>query len=298
MLKKIICGAFLALLLVGTLSLRVNIPLVNAWNGTVTIQADGNIDPSTAPIQRNGDIYTLTDNIISTSDGIVIERDNMTINANGHTIQGGSSGNGIVLAGTNNVTVENANIQGFSVGIFAPSSNYDKIAGNNIQQNSAFGIWLDGSSNNNIVGNTIQQNAAYGIWLSSSSNNNIYHDNFANNTQQIYSTYDSYNVWNNSYPLGGNYWNNYNGTDSNKDGIGDTPYIIDNNNIDNYPLMHPWKLGDANYDGKVNVLDLITVAIALGAHPGDQKWNIRADLNQDGRINVLDLIIVATCLGT
>ena len=182
--------------------------------------------------------------------------------------------------------------------IFAPSSNYDNIVGNNIQQNSAFGIWFDGSSNNNIVGNTIEQNAAYGIWLSSSSNNNIYHNNFANNPQQTYSTYDSYNVWNNSYSLGGNYWNDYTGTDSNKDGIGDTAYVIDSNNVDNYPLMHPWKLGDTNYDGNVNVLDLIVTANAFGSRPGESKWNPRADVKEDGLINVLDLITIAGKLGT
>ncbi len=36
-----------------------------------------------------------------------------------------------------------------------------------------------------------------------------------------------------------NYWNDYSGTDSNGDGIGDTPYIIDENNQDNYPSMNP-----------------------------------------------------------
>jgi len=48
------------------------------------------------------------------------------------------------------------------------------------------------------------------------------------------------NTWDHGYPSGGNYWSNYNGTDSDGDGIGDTPYIIDENNQDRYPLMHSW----------------------------------------------------------
>jgi len=48
------------------------------------------------------------------------------------------------------------------------------------------------------------------------------------------------------YPLGGNYWDDYNGADlfsgqyqneTGSDGIGDTAYTIDVNNQDNYPLM-------------------------------------------------------------
>ena len=35
----------------------------------------------------------------------------------------------------------------------------------------------------------------------------------------------------------GNYWDDYNGSDTNGDGIGETPYIIDGNNSDNYPLI-------------------------------------------------------------
>jgi hypothetical protein len=40
----------------------------------------------------------------------------------------------------------------------------------------------------------------------------------------------------------GNYWDDYSGLDDNQDGIGDTPYIIDENNKDNYPLMNPIEL--------------------------------------------------------
>ena len=37
----------------------------------------------------------------------------------------------------------------------------------------------------------------------------------------------------------GNFWSDYRGIDSNNDGVGDTPYIIDGLNQDRYPLMEP-----------------------------------------------------------
>lgn len=37
----------------------------------------------------------------------------------------------------------------------------------------------------------------------------------------------------------GNYWADYNGTDGNNDGIGDQPWILNDRNIDYYPLMSP-----------------------------------------------------------
>jgi len=83
-----------------------------------------------------------------------------------------------------------------------------------------------------------------------SSNNSIYHNNFVNNTNQT-DTYNSVNVWDDGYPSGGNYWSNYNGIDSNRDGIGDTPYVIsyltDGNITDNYPLMGVFYSYDVSY---------------------------------------------------
>jgi nitrous oxidase accessory protein NosD len=48
------------------------------------------------------------------------------------------------------------------------------------------------------------------------------------------------NSWDDGYPSGGNYWSDYNGTDANHDGIGDTSHVLDANNTDHYPLMIPY----------------------------------------------------------
>jgi len=53
-------------------------------------------------------------------------------------------------------------------------------------------------------------------------------------------------VWNDDYPSGGNCWSDYNGTDDNGDGIGDTPYIT-GSFLDRYVedrCMHAWNNGN------------------------------------------------------
>jgi parallel beta-helix repeat protein len=162
--------------------------------------------------------------------------------------------NGIQLDSSSNCSISGNNITNSGSGIYlGSSSNYNSISGNNITANNWHGIYLGSSSNyNSISGNNIANNW-HGIRLYSSSGNKIYHNNFANNTQQVYS-YDSINVWDNGYPSGGNYWSNYTGVDlhsgSNQnetggDSIGDTPHVIDENNTDCYPLMAPYSTFDA-----------------------------------------------------
>jgi len=101
-------------------------------------------------------------------------------------------------------------------------------------------------------------NIWYGVELEFSSNNRFYHNNFVDNSQHVFSDGDSSNIWDDGYPIGGNYWDDYTGTDmysgpyqneTGSDGIGDTPYVIDQNNKDKYPLIRPW----IPYAGKVSV---------------------------------------------
>jgi parallel beta-helix repeat protein len=132
-------------------------------------------------------------------------------------------------------------------GIYLTNSNWNTIAENLIWGNYK-GIHLYESDRNNITRNTVSVNGQYSIYLSSSSTNRIYHNNFLNNENQAFDDSVIGNQWNDTYPSGGNYWADYDGVDHyggpnqdviGNDSIGDTPYVIDSDSRDNYPLMEP-----------------------------------------------------------
>jgi parallel beta-helix repeat protein len=296
---------------------------------TIYIQADGSIFPTDAPIQRNGYLYTLTDNINSDTNGIIIERNDTILDGAGYTLQGinSPSSNGIYLSGSYNVTIKNMNIKAFESGILLDAySTYNNILGNilegndygiscwayadnnnikgnNMTTNNLAGIWIVGSSYNIISQNIIAGNSQYGMSLEGSSNNTVFHNKFIDNTNQIY-IYDSIGSWDNGYPSGGNYWSDYNGSDANNDFFGDTPYVIDENNVDRYPFMYfDWNPCDINHDLTVDIKDVSLVAKAFGTSPGDPKWDPRADITgtvplvPDGEVDIRDVSLVAKNFG-
>jgi len=186
------------------------------------------------------------DNTTANEEGIYLDSSsNNTVSGNTATEQT-SNATGIYLVSSNYNTVVENNATANVVGINLISSNNNTVSDNNATANS-IGIYIYSSSNSTVSGNDASANSGDGIYLDSSSNNNIYHNNFIGNAAQAYVDSASVgNAWDNGYPSGGNYWSDYNGTDSSSgphqnvtgsDGIGDTPYVIDANNTDEYPLM-------------------------------------------------------------
>ena len=154
----------------------------------------------------------------------------------------------------NNIILNNTIISNIREGIHLETSSYNNVIRNTITNNGK-GLYLtdymdyigpfDGSCDNIITENAIADNN-YGIYIhlahpehDSSDNNYVYHNNFIGNNQNAYD--ECSNTWDNDYPSGGNYWDDYSGVDSDEDGIGDTPYDIPGgNNQDGYPLMGPY----------------------------------------------------------
>ncbi len=496
-LKVAYAITLLAVLCFGVITIIPTIQPVLAV-GTIHIRPDGSIDPSDAPVQRDGDLYTLTGDITCDGDGIIVERSNMTLDGTGHSLQGSRAGNGVGSFGKINVTIMNMVIKDFQIGAylqgFQPDpglmnySTFNRVlrntfAGNNqgiyidlyshhntisynSVSNSTHGIWietwpyyttisgnvvssctyaidvggsqynivsnntvsnstngiilsgsfrtsidgnnitetrngdavkLDDSSYNNVTANiitnyvtpsagtgialivgahdnkvhgntvdgrfgrgllidysdgsyndvyqnrivntagvgvkidghfwsdgkysrnnTIRENnvtggmqlyhstmsliyrnnielagigidlrnfnsstisdntisrADYALQVSSSYDNKFYHNNIINNTHYVPDAASGLGSWDGGYPLGGNYWNNYNGTDAfhgpnqdipGSDGIGDTQYVIGSGNVDRYPLMQPYPPPEGSHDIQLVSLSILKAIIGQG----------------------------------
>jgi parallel beta-helix repeat protein len=157
-------------------------PCVPFENQTIYIRADGSIDPSGAPILRKGDLYTLTGNISSNADGIVIERDNMTLDGAGYTLQGTeTSGSiGVALHGwRSNIIIKNMKVAAFYYGVYLYGSSNCTVEGNNIT-NNVRGAYLQYSLNCTVSGNNITSNGA-GALFQGSFNSAFFGNNMTKN---------------------------------------------------------------------------------------------------------------------
>lgn len=143
------------------------------------------------------------------------------------------------------------------------------IADNRITGESDFGLMICGSIGNNITRNFLYNNTVgfyiantQIIWLSQFVNKSLTENTF-NQNDVVNNNLSVRTQWSSSVPmptdlhtefhkmpisLYGNYWSDYDGTDSEGDGIGDTPYYTtDPSYVDSYPLMAPTYIPQRNH---------------------------------------------------
>lgn len=154
---------------------------------------------------------------------------------------------GIILIGvTNNNISKNVITDGSLALLLSEGSCGNTVSENLVTRNSGDAICLDHSHNNTVFGNIVTNNGlsttsgyhVYGIRLAYSNSNVIFHNDILDNFEMADGWMSMDNVWDNGKE--GNYWSDYTGADADGDGIGDTPYVIDTNNTDRYPLMNPF----------------------------------------------------------
>lgn len=220
------------------------------YNETVTI------DETISLVGENRDL-TIIDGGKSASVVSILATENVTVK--GFTIRNSGtsifSGSGIYIEDSSFCVVNNNRIINNNNGIGIYYSSKNIINSNIITSNNKYGIFCyyctGNTISNNVIdfsnedgaglyysidnvfyGNVINSNNKNGIGLYFySQENTIYCNNFY--TNPVLSELRNYWDRNNK----GNYWSYYSGRDSDKDGIGDNPYIIDAINRDEHPLM-------------------------------------------------------------
>jgi len=164
-----------------------------------------------------------------------------------------------------------------------------------------FPFTMEKSSNNSIIGNTMWQPAPlFGghIHFTESKSNTLIHNSFladdGPNTISV-DEFSTNNTWDNGYE--GNYWSNYNGSDLDGDGVGDTDLPWEG--VDNYPLMNFfWNIGDIDHDLDVDLFDVVKAASIYGSTSADPEWNPHCDIAEPyGVIDIFDLVMIASSYG-
>lgn len=233
-------------------------------NGTVVYVGSDNVSISDLKLQYSGcscseyygvdigsgrqNISIISNNIFSDSIGILVRK--------GHDIL--IARNNVSFSRDYSIVIEDSigvrileNVITDNLNQIDVSNSTQTVIANNKMTNNGNGISITNSNNNTMTGNIIASNSLYGLYISQSDYNFIVRNNFQSNARNLY-VRNSTDYWDDGFE--GNYWSNYTGTDADHDGIGDTPFVFDMNNIDNHPLMGQFYSFSATPENNVGII--------------------------------------------
>jgi parallel beta-helix repeat protein len=165
--KRFICLCLLAFSLLSTLIL-VNVNPVLGLS-SVHIWPDGLVEPSNAPIQRNGDVYTFTDNLNA---AMTVEKSNIIIDGNNHLLQSDEYAKALSLKGVNNVVVKNLAISNSRYAVYAENSTFVTLENTDVSD-CGDGFVFEGCSQNTITGNKLASVRYNSVYFGGSSYNTV-----------------------------------------------------------------------------------------------------------------------------
>ena len=169
------------------------------------------------------------------SSGIVIQANNVT---------NGLFGAWIDLSSNATITENNlSSNRNLGLELFAVSN---VVIRRNIIALSETGLLANFGSNLTVAENDVRNNNL-GVSFAQVGGSRVHHNNMVANTVQARDNAGASNAWDDGYPSGGNFWSDFAGQDlcsgpaqdvcPDPDGVGDTPYAIDADSQDRYPLF-------------------------------------------------------------
>ncbi|MGA2386073.1 MAG: right-handed parallel beta-helix repeat-containing protein [Candidatus Bathyarchaeia archaeon] len=270
-------------------------------DGFTAIEVDGNHCKVTGNIIQNnnygilvdgGNFIQIVNNKISNNYmGVIADSNNSLVSQNYIAL---SEENAISVAGYG-LTINGNTITGNGFYPFFKESNGalglsvvdSEVYSNIIANNQGFGIRIAGCSNTLIHDNTIENNSN-GVELpnyslvngSLGAGNKVFRNNLLNNQPQVFisSNFASGTISSNqvsgtdmvSWDNGkvGNYWSDYqskypNATEVDASGVGNTPYVINQNNIDHHPLTQQVDISSSSAPASPSILPFAIIAVAI-----------------------------------
>ncbi len=206
------------------------------YNASISL-SNSNVSSLTswAAIIRLTNNVSIINNNIAGVFGLEILKNSQNITVEGNSI---ISENGTLIANSSHISFISNTMPADQIPLAIYNVSDSRFEGNMITSNNSYGFLLSKGSNDNIItGNHFINSKSYGLYIHNGTNNLIYLNYFTNNNGNDSQVMDvnTGNNWDNGSI--GNWYCNYNGSDLDHNGIGDTPYEISSTAVDHFPIV-------------------------------------------------------------